>query len=146
MAEAAAWAARQTPEVRTRLIAAEQAIAEDLLDADAYLFVAPENLAALSGEMKAFFDRTFYAALERLNGRPYAILVCAGSDGEGAVRQVARIAAGWRLRAVAEPVIVNTASQTPEQILARKSLSQADLARCAEVGGALAAGLALGVF
>lgn len=31
--------------------------------------------------MKDFFDRCYYAALDRVNGRPYALLVCAGSAG-----------------------------------------------------------------
>src|SRR5699024_10943785 len=55
--------------------------ANDLLNAHAYLFCAPESLAALSGEMKEFFDRNYYPVLGQLNGRPYALLVSAGSDG-----------------------------------------------------------------
>jgi len=146
MAQAAAEGAAQESEVRTRLLRAEEAQADDLLAADGYIFVAPENLAALSGAMKEFFDRTYYAALDRIEGRAYALMVCAGSDGNGAVRQVARIATGWRLRAAAEPIIVCTHAQTPEAILAEKRLGPADLAACAELGQAMAAGLALGVF
>ena len=52
--------------------------------------------------------------LDRINGRPYATLICAGSDGENAARQIARIATGWRLRAIADPLIVCTRAQTPE--------------------------------
>ncbi|MGE0416730.1 MAG: hypothetical protein AB7O80_07985, partial [Acetobacteraceae bacterium] len=104
------------------------------------------NLAALSGVMKDFFDRCYYPVLERLNGRPYATMICAGSDGENAARQIARIATGWRLRAVADPLIICTHAQTPEAILAPKTIPPADLARCAELGGALAAGLAAGIF
>ena len=100
----------------------------------------------MSGVMKDFFDRTFYAALERITGRAYATLVCAGSDGENAVRQIDRIATGWRLRKAAEPIIVCTRAQTPEKILAPKIIAADQLQRCEEVGAALAAGLALGVF
>jgi multimeric flavodoxin WrbA len=146
MAEAAARAAAEEPGVSTRLAPAETASAEDLLDADGYLFVAPENLAALSGAMKEFFDRTYYPVLDRIQGRPYAVMICAGSDGSGAARQIARIATGWRLRAIAEPLIVCTRAQTPEAILAEKTLGAEALAPCAELGQALAAGLALGVF
>jgi multimeric flavodoxin WrbA len=146
MAEAAASGAAEEPAVRTRLLAADQAWPDDLLAADGYLFVAPENLAALSGAMKEFFDRTYYPALDRLQGRPYAAMICAGSDGTNATRQIARIATGWRLRAVAEPIIVCTHAQTPEAILAPKTLGPDQLAPCAELGQALAAGLALGVF
>jgi multimeric flavodoxin WrbA len=146
MAEAAQAGATQEDGVRTRLAPAAEAGPEDLLAADGYLFVAPENLAALSGAMKEFFDRTYYPVLDRIQGRPYAALICAGSDGSGAARQIARIATGWRLRAVADPLIVCTHAQTPETILAEKQLTPAQLAPCAELGQALAAGLALGVF
>ena len=81
-----------------------------------------------------------------MNGRPYATLICAGSDGSSAARQIARIATGWRLKPVAEPLIVCTHAQTPEAILQPKIIAPAELARCAELGAALATGLALGVF
>ncbi len=146
MARAAADAARAVTEVDVRLQRAPDTSAEDVLAADGYLFVAPENLATMAGLMKEFFDCIYYAALEKINGRPYAILICAGSDGTGAVRQIERIATGLRLKAVALPVIVNTAAQTPERILAPKTIAESDLERCREVGAALAAGLAAGVF
>lgn len=146
MAEAAAQAARTEAGVEVRLLAADETQPDDLLTADGYLFACPENLASMSGAMKEFFDRTYYAALEKLNGRPYAALIAAGSDGTGAARQLARIAMGWRLKPVAEPLIVGTHAQTPEAILAEKALDDADLARCADLGAVMAAGLALGVF
>ncbi len=146
MAEAAARGARSEAGVSVVLRRAAEAGGDDLLAADAYIFATPENLAAMSGVMKDFFDRTYYAALDRINARPYAILICAGSDGANAARQLARIATGWRLRAIAEPLIVCTQAQTPEAILARKIISAGDLKRCEENGAALAAGLALGVF
>jgi len=135
-----------TPELRVRLLHAVDAVAADVLDADGYIFATPENLAAMAGLMKDFFDRTYYPVLDRINGRPYAVMVCAGSDGENAARQVARIATGWRLRAVAEPLIVCTRAQTPEAILAPKVIAAEALGRCAELGAALAAGLAGGIF
>lgn len=144
MSTAAHDAARQ--EIDSRLVRAENAASDDLLDAEGYIFVAPENLAALSGEMKEFFDRTYYPVLGRLDGRPYAQMICAGSDGENAVRQLARIATGWRLKDVQPPLIVCTHAQTEAEILAPKIISEADLERCREIGTALAAGLAMGVF
>src|SRR5665213_1543009 len=122
MAEAARLGAATEPSVRVRLVAAPEAAADDLLRADGYLFATPENLAAVAGRMKDFFDRTYYPALDRINGRPYASLICAGSDGENAARQIARIATGWRLRAVAPPLVVCTRAQTPEAILAAKTI------------------------
>lgn len=146
MAEAAHRGAAGAGEVEARLVPARHATPEDVLAADGYAFVTPENLASMAGAMKDFFDRTYYAALERIEGRPYAALVCAGSDGAGAVRQIARICQGWRLKAVAEPLIVCTHAQTPEAILAPKTIGFRDLQRCEDIGAALAAGLALGIF
>jgi len=96
--------------------------------------------------MKDFFDRTYYAALDRINGRAYASLICAGSDGRNAARQIERIATGWRLKAVADPLIVCTHAQTPEEIFRPKQISPEELRRCEELGTAIAAGLGLGVF
>jgi multimeric flavodoxin WrbA len=100
----------------------------------------------MSGLMKDFFDRTYYAALDRVAGRAYGLMICAGSDGQGAVRQLTRIATGWRLRPAAEPLVVITGAQTPEAIWAPKTIAPAELARCEALGGALAAGLAMGIF
>ena len=133
-------------DVTTRLLHAAAAQSADVVNADGYVFATPENLAAISGLMKDFFDRCYYPALDRINGRPYAVLVCAGSDGQNAVRQIDRIATGWRLRAVAPAVIVCTHAQTPEKILSPKTISAADLDRCRELGAALATGVAMGVF
>ena len=146
MTEAAARGAQTQSEVNVRLLPAVQAQPEDVLAADGYIFATSETLAAISGLMKDFFDRTYYPVLERINGRPYAILICAGSDGQNAARQIARIATGWRLRAVAEPIVVCTHAQTPEAIFAPKVISSDDLSRCEELGAALAAGLAMGIF
>jgi multimeric flavodoxin WrbA len=118
MADALTEGAALESQVRVRLLHASVTHAIDVADADAYVFATPENLAAISGLMKDFFDRCYYPALERINGRPYATLISAGSDGRNAARQIERIATGWRLRPVAEP----------------------------ELGATLAAGLALGIF
>ena len=146
MAEAAARGAQAQLDVQVRLLSAVEAQAADVLAADGYIFATPECLAAIAGLMKDFFDRTYYPVLERINGRPYAILICAGSDGENAARQIERIATGWRLRAIAEPIIVCTHAQTPEAIFAPKVIAGDDLARCEELGAALATGLAMGIF
>ena len=146
MAAAAEKGASEEPQNDVRMRPADETQAEDLLAADGYIFAAPENLAALSGAMKEFFDRNYYAVLEKLNGRPYAVLIAAGSDGTSAVRQLTRIATGWRLKPVAEPLIVATHAQTAETIWAEKVVAPGDLRACAEIGAALATGLALGVF
>ncbi|WMD18046.1 NAD(P)H-dependent oxidoreductase [Achromobacter seleniivolatilans] len=137
-AAAAATQLEQTEELRIVLRRAAAVEADALLASQAFLFCAPENLASLSGEMKEFFDRNYYAVLDQLSGRPYALAISAGSDGAGAVRQTERICTGWRLKAVAPALIVNLGAQTADQILAPKTVPAADLIRCEELGGLLA--------
>ena len=119
---------------------------EALTHADALVFVCPENLGTMAGAMKEFFDRHYYSALGKLNGRAYACIVAAGSDGAGAVRQIERIAQGWRLNRVAQSVIVNTLAQTPAQILAPKRLTLDQIKPAQELGQMLAAGLMMGIY
>jgi multimeric flavodoxin WrbA len=144
MAEAATAAARE--EATTILKTADQAGPDDLLEADGYLFCTPENLAAIAGVMKDFYDRCYYEVLGRIEGRPYAQMVCAGSDGENAARQTARIAQGWRLKEVQPPLIICTHAQAAEKILAEKTISEEQLALCRELGAAMGAGLSMGMF
>jgi multimeric flavodoxin WrbA len=146
MVEAAALAAKASGSVNVKVLRAAEGTAADVLAADGYLFATPENLAAMSGQMKDFFDRTYYPALDQLNGRPYAVMICAGSDGRSAVQQLERIATGWRLKAIAPAVIVCTHAQTPAEILKPKQIEVAQLARCGELGATLAEGLSLGIF
>lgn len=119
---------------------------EDILAAGGYLFVCPENLASMSGLMKEMFDRCYYPVLGRAEGRAYATIIAAGSDGEGAQRQLDRIATGWRLRRVAEPLIVNMRAQEPEAILSPKTVPEDKLALARAMGEALSEGLAAGIF
>lgn len=144
--EALARAAAGGAGAAARLFGAGDATPDLLIAADGYLFIGPENLAALSGAMKEMFDRCYYPCLGKLEGRPYATIICAGSDGENAQRQLDRIATGWRLKRIADPVIVNTAAQTPEAILAPKTIATDRLAEARNLGAALAEGLAAGIF
>lgn len=146
MAQAACQGAQRAQGLQVRLLQAREAGPDDLLAAQGYLFATPENLAAIAGLMKDFFDRCYYPVLDKINARPYALLVCAGSDGSNAVRQTERIATGWRLRKVAESLIVCTHAQTPEAILAPKTIAPSDLQACADIGEALGNGLVMGLF
>lgn len=144
MARAAFDGARAHGEAR--LLAAGEAAAEDMLAASGYLFAAPENLGSLSGAMKDFLDRCYYPVLARAEGRPYAQMIAAGSDGAGAARQLARIATGWRLREVQPPMIALTHAQTPEQILSPKTVPPQTLAACRELGAGMMAGVGSGIW
>ena len=88
----------------------------------------------MSGALKDFFDRTFYLCENRVDAKPYAVFVCAGNDGTGAVFNIDRICTGLKLKKVFEPVVAVKVN-APEHI-----------ARCEEMGATLAAGVAFGVF
>ena len=120
--------------VELRVLRAPEAGPEDLLWADALLLGTPENFGYLSGAVKDFLDRTFYEVEGKLAPLPYAMFVSAGNDGTGAVRAMERIANGYPLVAVQEPLIVRGAPQ-------RK-----DLVKCEELGLALALGTQMGIF
>jgi multimeric flavodoxin WrbA len=145
---AKAWynGARRAQGVDVQMLNAADAGAEHMLAADGYIFVFPENLAAISGGMKSFFDRCYYPCLGALNGRPYVMIICAGSDGRNAVAQAERIATGWRLRQILPSVIVCTHAQTQEAILAPKTIDSADLIAAEEMGEQIAVGLQMGVY
>lgn len=129
-----------------RRVEAARADAQTLLAAGGFVFIAPENLGALSGVMKDLFDRTYYPLLGRIEGRPYATVIAAGSDGTGAQRQIDTIVTGWRLKRVVEPMIVNLGVQSPEAILAPKTVSASALDACRALGEGFAHGIELGVF
>jgi multimeric flavodoxin WrbA len=125
-------AAGESLELRER--PALQAGIEDLLWADGLLLGTPEHLGYISGALKDFFDRTFYPAEGRTEGRPYALFVSAGNDGSGTAAAVTRIATGYRWTPIAEPLVV---VGDPDA---------AALARCEELGATMAAGLCAGIF
>ena len=144
--EAMAAAAAKGAGASALLVRAEAVEAEQMLSARGYLFVGPENLAGLSGAMKEMLDRLYYPLLGKIEGRAYASIIAAGSDGEGAQRQLDRIVTGWRLKRVQEPMIVNFAARSEAEILALKTVPDAVLARCRALGEGLAEGLRLNLF
>lgn len=146
LAKACYDGARRAQGVDVQMLNAADAGAEHMLAAGGYVFVFPENLAAISGGMKSFFDRCYYPCLGALNGRPYAMIICAGSDGRNAAKQAERIATGWRLRQILPSAIVCTHAQTQEAILAPKTMDSADLMAAAEMGEQIAVGLQMGIY
>jgi len=134
MADAVLAGASQEPEVETRVVRALEAGLDELLWAEAVIFGTPENFGYMSGALKDFFDRTFYPAQGKVNQLPYAVFVKCGNDGSGAVFNIERIAKGYPLRKVAEPIVHQ--GEVDEEVLDR----------CTELGQTLAAGLALGIF
>ena len=146
LARAAYDGAFRAQGVDVQMVNAADVGSAQVIAADGYLFAFPENLAAISGGMKSFFDRCYYPCLGALNGRPYAMMVCAGSDGRNALAQAERIATGWRLRQIAESRIVCTHAQTQEAILAPKTINEADQKAAADLGEQIATGILMGIY
>ena len=131
---------------QARLVSAAEAVPEHFLAARGYLFACPENLGTMSGLMKEMFDRCYYPLLGQIEGRAYASMIAAGSDGHGAQAQLDRIVTGWRLRRVAPPLIANLGAQTADEIAAPKVVPSSLLADAAELGAAMASGLEQRIF
>jgi multimeric flavodoxin WrbA len=114
---------------------------DDLLACDGLLLATSENFGSLSGMTKDFLERVYYPCENRVAGKPYSILVCAGTDGTGAMFQTDRIATGLRLRKV-HPGVIHKSGLTAQPHTVPANV----LARCAEVGTTLAAGISAGIF
>ncbi|MEP6703008.1 MAG: NAD(P)H-dependent oxidoreductase [Betaproteobacteria bacterium] len=144
LVERAAYGANSIGETSVVVMRAGDALAADVIDADGLLLGTPENFGTMSGMLKDFFDRVFYGCENDLAGRPYSVLVCAGNDGTGAMREVDRIVTGWRMRKVHPGVIARRVGGMAGS--SHGHLDPADLKSAEELGATLAAGLALGMF
>ena len=133
MAEAVERGARTEQGVRVVMKRCADAGPEDVLTADGLILGTPENFGYMSGMMKDFLERVFYACEGKIEGRPWALFVGAGQDGSGAVTSVERIVTGLRLKKICETIVVV------------KELKPEQLAACEELGAAMAAGLAAGI-
>jgi len=146
MVQAVAQAAGTEPGVVVDLRRAVVVNVAELIAADGYIFATPENLGSMSGLMKDFFDRTYYGAIDQIQARPYCTMVCAGSDGRGAAKQIERIAMGWRLKPIQEAMIITVKAQTTAEILSPKQLTDSQVTACQNLGHLFAAGLSMAVF
>jgi multimeric flavodoxin WrbA len=136
MADAVIRGARSTAVdgVEVRVKSALEADADDLLWADGFILGSPENFGYMSGAMKYFLDRVFYACEDRVNGRPFALFVRAGNDGSGAISSMRRILQGLAVKEVQEPVLIAGV------------FDESRLGECEELGLTFAAGLEAGIF
>ncbi|WP_428103181.1 flavodoxin family protein [Candidatus Rariloculus sp.] len=106
----------------------------ELQEADGVIFATTENFGYMSGALKDFFDRSYYPCLDKVDGKPYALVVKAGNDGTGTVNAVTRIVTGLKLKQVAEPLLMVG------------NFQEIWLGQCRELGMTLAAGLEAGIF
>ncbi|HKK56236.1 flavodoxin family protein [Marinobacter sp.] len=120
--------------VRVKVLAPLDAGPEDVLACDAIILGTTENLGYMSGALKDFFDRTYYAVLEKTQGLPFSFYIRAGHDGTGTHRAIESITTGLRWRLVQKP------------LLCRGDYRDEFEDQCQELGLYLAAGLDAGLF
>jgi multimeric flavodoxin WrbA len=106
---------------------------EDLVAADGVVFASAEYNGYMSGALKDFFDRTFEPAQGRVPNKPYAVVISAGNDGSFALQYIERIARGYPLKRIAEPIVIVGPVTAEAEV------------RCEELGELFAAGLELGI-
>ena len=120
---------------------AQHADATDLRDCDALLVATSENFGAVAGMTKDFFERVFYPCEHAVAAKPYAVIVCAGTDGTGAMRDIDRIATGLRMKKVLAGVTYRSGVTAQVQVIPADVLQA-----CATLGATLAAGVAAGIY
>ncbi len=141
MAAAARDGAQGIGAAKVTYLHAREADASHLLRCDALLLVTSENFGSLSGLVKDFLERVYYPCQQRVEGKAYSVIVCAGSDGTGAMLQTDRIAKGLALRKVHPGIVHRTGVTAQPSVIADTALAQ-----CRELGALLAAGVDAGVF
>jgi multimeric flavodoxin WrbA len=120
-------------EVDIRSLGAFDAGPDDVGWAEAILLLTPANFGYMSGALKDFFERIYHACLGLTVGLPYALVVKATTDADGAVASVERIVAGLKWRLLQPPLVVVGALGPDHRAAAR------------ELGATLAASLEAGI-
>ena len=134
LAVAVEQGAKLVKEVVVRCDKACNITATDLESSDLLVICSPEYFGYMAGAIKDLFDRTYEEIRERVGGKPYAVIICAGNDGTGALESIERIIKGYGFRMVQEPII------------SRGEVEESMLRRCRELGQTLAAGMELGIY
>jgi multimeric flavodoxin WrbA len=141
LAEAALRGARTVTEVESTLLRAAAAKVDDVLAADALIIATSENFGGMAGMTKDFLERIYYPCEGRLAGRAYAVIICAGNDGTGAMRDVDRVARGLSLRKV-HPGLIHRTGVVAQAVTVPKDV----LATVGEIAATVAAGVGAGLY
>ena len=108
--------------------------ADDVLACEGIIIGTTENFGSMAGLTKDFFERIYYACLERSQGLPICLYIRAGEDGRGTRTSIAKITTGLRWQLIAEPLILRGAYASEFE------------GQVAELGMTMAAGLDAEVF
>jgi multimeric flavodoxin WrbA len=121
-------------DVEVRDVPALEATADDVLWSSGVLLGTPAHFGYMSGALKHFFDNAYKPLLEKTRGLPYALFVKGDTDTDGAVTAIQKIVKGLEWREAQPPLTVVG------------DLTDDHRAACTELGQAMAAGLAMGIF
>lgn len=136
LAEAVASGVGDTEKAEGYLKRAMDATAQDVRRCDAVVLCSPEYFGYMAGAMKDFFDRTYEELKDDAQSvkKPYAVVICAGNDGTGALNHIERLCKGYRFKRVQHPVVC------------KGPVTKEVLAKCHELGRTIAEGVKLGIF
>ncbi len=136
LAEAVASGVSGTEKAEGHLKRAMDATAQDVRRCDAVVLCSPEYFGYMAGAIKDFFDRTYEELKDDAQSvkKPYAVVICAGNDGTGALNHIERLCKGYRFKRVQHPVIC------------KGPVTKEVLAKCHELGRTIAEGVKLGIF
>jgi multimeric flavodoxin WrbA len=107
---------------------------QDIRAANLLLLAASECCGLMSGGIKEFLDRVYYPLMGKVDGMPYGLLISAGNDGTGAVREISKYLDSLAMNKAMPALIV------------KGEYSSDTSKRADELGLTLAAGLSVGMF
>ena len=127
----------QNDELENTIVVAKipwDADSEDVLGCDGIILGTTENFGYMSGAVKDFLERVYYPCLELTEGKPAAVFIKGGLDGQGAKTSVERILVGLKWKLI-QPTLVMKGEFQPQF-----------LDQCEELGLTMAAGLEAGIY
>jgi multimeric flavodoxin WrbA len=121
-------------DVHTKALSPLEATAEDVLWCSGIIIGSTENFGYMSGQVKDFFERIYYPCLEVTEGKPTAIFIKGGLDGQGAKNSIEKILLGLKWKLVQPTLIL------------KGDFNSHFVDQCNELGMTMAAGLDAGIF
>lgn len=131
---AAEQGALNAERIRVVRLPAGEVTEQAMKQCDALVVCSPEYFGYMAGAVKDLFDRTYEGTRDAMNGKSYALVICAGNDGTGALTAIQRIIKGYGMKQVQEPIV------------SRGEIVDAKVEECRILGETLAEGLDLGIF